>query len=590
MRLPNISKITFSPKSLDPYLYSFGLKVNAENRARLEQGPFQEPNEYLDRQWTRLRKLSKSNDPRFWKLADHLIRSSKSLRMLALSNVRPNWYKDYSEEKIYEELRRLNGICYRPDKCFEIIRTPIPKPDGGVRYINDPGIAYRLYLWMMNQVYGVWFNDRINESQHGHRKGKGSVTCWEDIMNEVDKYDYIYEFDYKKFHDLINRRVLMKALIRIGVPDQQVVRLINLQSAYCKGTDEQDPMRMQWEEWPNPNVKYHHFYKGVVQGSNLAAYMGLSVLEYLEVYSIPDTKYIGYADDGILFMKDPKKVKELEERLNSKETGVELKPEKSGWVKAQGKWLTNLRFVGMELEGESRTVFSRTHSGKHFKMEWERKSEYWETIKRHPELFKWTSSNKRDRWPTVLNIDSGRQYLGYLFSKLWSDKPYESMEVMADRKLKWIKGSLVDRIEMGLFMRWKNIMLISTQAYGILAEQMRESELSTRSKQTGRRKVKRSPNSDMGEVSWFGLDDKGTGWARKDPSKYLFGTRTAAPCPELLDRERQLRFYHKMESNFGDAWRRPSQYWEVARGVVDMEVEMPAINDDGSFPEDEKWW
>lgn len=245
MRLPNISNISFNPKKLDPYLYSFGLKVNAENRAVTEKGPFTEVNEYLNRQWARLERLSRNNDPKFWKLADHLIRSSKSLRMLALSNVRPGWYKDYSEEQIYRELRKLNGICYRPDKCFEIIRTPIPKPDGGVRFINNPGIAYRMYLWMMNQTYGVWFNHRINKSQHGHRKGRGSVTCWKEILDQVNKYDYIYEFDYKKFHDMINRRVLMKALMEAGVPDQQVVKLVNLQSAYCKGTDSSDPMRMQ---------------------------------------------------------------------------------------------------------------------------------------------------------------------------------------------------------------------------------------------------------------------------------------------------------------------------------------------------------
>ena len=70
--------------------------------------------------------------------------------MLALRNVRPNWYKDMSQRKVINCLTKLNGICNRPRRTFEIMRTAIPKTDGTKRFINAPRLEVRLYLWMCN--------------------------------------------------------------------------------------------------------------------------------------------------------------------------------------------------------------------------------------------------------------------------------------------------------------------------------------------------------------------------------------------------------------------------------------------------------
>lgn len=98
-------------------------------------------NRYLVRQQNRLAKLSKSDKVKFWKLAEHLLRSSKSLRLVALRNVRPNWYKDTQFVRVENWLTQLNQICYRPTETFEINRIGIPKEDGQTRFINDPGVA-----------------------------------------------------------------------------------------------------------------------------------------------------------------------------------------------------------------------------------------------------------------------------------------------------------------------------------------------------------------------------------------------------------------------------------------------------------------
>jgi len=70
---------------------------------------------------------------------------------------------------------------------------------------------------MVNLILGLFLETRINPSQHGHRKGKGSISCWKEILNEFPKYKFIYEFDFEKFHDNIDRAFLINAMREIGI-------------------------------------------------------------------------------------------------------------------------------------------------------------------------------------------------------------------------------------------------------------------------------------------------------------------------------------------------------------------------------------
>lgn len=135
---------------LDPFYLQFGIeKRMRDGKPTFLLGQNGGVNRYMKRQMKRLEKLSRENKPvRFWKLARHLLQSSKALRMVALRNVRPHWYKSVTMAKVRDWLRELNGICYRPRETFEINRTAIPKDDGTKRYINDPGVPWRMYLWM----------------------------------------------------------------------------------------------------------------------------------------------------------------------------------------------------------------------------------------------------------------------------------------------------------------------------------------------------------------------------------------------------------------------------------------------------------
>ena len=522
--IPNVSKFLIGRKLLDPFLYKFGL-VKASERERIyEKGNNNKINRYLRYQDKRIRKMASENDPRFWELIEVLRKSSKAYRLLALMNVRPLWYKDMNWKSLVRCLRRLNGICYRQRDCFRITRTAIPKPDGTKRFINNPGVSWRMYLWMLNHFVGVWINRRINESQHGHRPGKGSVTCWKEILDSIDHYEYIYEFDFKKFHDRISRRILVKALRSMDLPDKWLKRLVNLQSPYVLERDSEDEaVDRQFKDYA-----INHFAQGVVQGSNLAAFIGLAVLEELKVYDVPNGKYIGYADDGLLLLNDPKEVERWKERLNTRESGVELKESKSGFVKFEGKWIKDLEFVGARYVGEERSLYANTHSGKTWKYEWEEKEDFLSDLKENPGLFKSDKSAKP--WisaPKTLNADNGRKFLGFLMSKIWSDSPYESFEQLADRSLRIKKGSFAD-----IFCENRKTLSlynISSECYRRLMTAMKEERVTLRPRNRSRGKPQ-APRPELGMIT-----KALTGFhLLRDPSKYLVGTATTKPHPMYL--------------------------------------------------------
>lgn len=494
LNLPNVRSMKLGEAIGDnPFLRLYGIKkVERLSTPGFEKLASSGTERYLRLQQIRLIKLQKLGDAdRFWKVAMNLLRKSKALRMLALRNVKPNWYKELQFERIEKELQRLNGICYRPDDCFEIKRTSLPKPDGTLRWINDPGVAWRCYLWMLNLMVHYWTNPRLFEDQHGHRIGKGSVSCWKQILTKVVKARFIYEFDYMKFHDRINRKYLAEALIRFGFPMEVTQKLLHLSASYVKRTDEKDPLRLQIL---GDRYLYHHYYRGVIQGSNIAALLALVVLEDLKVYYLKRGKYIGYADDGMLYGDDPNVVQEWLEKLRTPESGVAQKEEKSGWVKWNNEWVKPLSFLGLTYVGSERKVYANTHSGKRDVMAWDREGNVTDTMIKEALDFlrsegKYTeySTSDRERFASSKTLThwNGMPYLGLLTSLVWSGRRggYMDEKTARDSEFKYSKGSLVDLFyKEGIeqFSQNWNLISASSISYQLLGSIMKANHLLSR--------------------------------------------------------------------------------------------------------------
>lgn len=460
--IPNIRDMVLGVKlGFDQNLMRFGVKKVLRSEApTFEKGQNSKLERYLSYQQKRLEKLSSDPD-RFWTVANTLLQRSKSFRILAIRNVRPNWYKDTEWKRVRCWFDDLDRICSDKPNTFEIRRTAIPKPDGDVRYINDPGVPMRLYLWMLNLMLHYWLKDRLYDGQHGHRSGKGALTCWREVLGLMNKYQYVYEFDYKKFHDQIDRKILMESLLRMGIPLSVSARLVELSSAYVTVLDKNDP------RYSNFIVegKYKHFYRGVVQGSNIAGLLGLCVLEALGVYDIKNGRYVGYADDGLIFADDPSAIDEWKSKLDPV-AGVTAKESKSGWVKFNGQWLKEMKFVGLSYDGLVGVLSAATHSGKTKAIRWE-ENEAFNVDADLAEFMKGLKLPYISNRIKTLDHRSGRAYLGLMMSEVWKGSP----KVKDGSAGLLVPKSFAERI----YSVWGDVTLanMSSYAYTLLGGWMR---------------------------------------------------------------------------------------------------------------------
>lgn len=327
-----------------------------------------------------------------------------------------------------------------------------------------------------------YLKEKINGSQHGHRPGRGSVTCWREILRKVHEYKYIYEFDYKKFHDLISRKYLLQAMLNYRFPKDIAVEITHLCSPYVRGADERDPLRLEMI----PGFDIFHYYRGVIQGSNIAAYLGLLVLEDLGVYDLKKGEYIGYADDGLLFSNDPKVVEEWKSKLGGG-SGVEEKPEKSGWVKFEGNWLKELKFVGLSLGGNGTVLRGATRSGKVGEMIWTDKSsgEIWNFLSIHNGRLEGAGGYKP---PTKASAWDNRGFadLGFLCSMVFTDNRFNDKPVRRN-PVRGVKGSVWELVPLNRLV--DNLDTGSSVCFAWLREELRREELSTRPKKVSHRKT-----------------------------------------------------------------------------------------------------
>jgi len=469
--IPNIRKMWIETLGTNKDLLDFGI-LKKERNIHFEQNKNNKVNRYLKHQFKRLEnsvKRDQLNNSKFNNISLLLIQRSKSFRMLALSNVRPNWYKDITWSSVTNTLHRLNGICHRPRDYYRFKRVPIDKDDGTKRFLTVPDLEIRLYLWIWNCVLHFFYKDKLNKNQFGHRKGIGLVNAWKTLADNIHKYPYLLEFDLKKFHDTIDHKFLSKALFNTGLEIPMIRKLINLQSPYMREDPDPSDQGMRKpeislfsemfgiEEEPN-TLKRWNVLTGVPQGANTSAILGMICLEYLKVYEIPDSIYIGYADDGVILSKSKKCLDELRERLNTVESGIQLKIEKTGWVRRSNKWIKPLKFLGCEWSPKG--FYSNTRSGKRKFWEWGDL----ENTRKVIEIARPMKDFYHNRIKS-LKLSGSNEYAGLLFSKLFGSET----DKKADRELKCIKGSWLDKTN-----RFCKIENASSYAYLFLRLNWRE--------------------------------------------------------------------------------------------------------------------
>jgi hypothetical protein len=103
--------------------------------------------------------------------------------------------------------------------------------------------------------------------------------------------------------------------------------------------------------------------QGVPQGLGTSPFVSTIMTDW--AFEKMQGNILMYMDDGLLFASSydemEKRITELKRNLSR--LGLEIAPEKSKYVKIQGKWTASLRFLGLRYLPEEDTLTSETRSG-----------------------------------------------------------------------------------------------------------------------------------------------------------------------------------------------------------------------------------
>jgi len=357
LRIPGIYKLKVVFKGLkDKLWHNHQIPIKDRELVFSQIRQIYKLNKYIFKQKARLELMVKNKDySGFWRLYRRLMKRSICLHLLALHKVLPNWYKETSWAEIQRVLVESWKLCSLEATEYSVRQVEIPKPDGSVRRLSVPSKEWRILLWKVNLGIHIFSNKRLSKDQHGHRAGKGVMSCWFEILRKFGKYTNIFEFDFAAFHPSLKFSAIREALRAFDYPQEVVDWIIKLNDPGVLLSD-------------GSSKKLG---VGVPQGVAFSALLGMLVLKNIGVYEGRKDVRADFADDGVRASIDPGCKERLEALLDSGNTGVSLKEKKCAWIRKEGVDKKPLHFLGCEFDFVSKTFSAKTRSG------------HWETF-RHP--------------------------------------------------------------------------------------------------------------------------------------------------------------------------------------------------------------
>lgn len=224
---------------------------------------------------------------------------------------------------------------------------------------------------------------------------------------------------------------------------------------------EREMARDKWKNLGQPG-------KGVPQGLGTSPFLSTFLTDtYLYELGTDLKALIMYMDDGILFASSKA---EMEERISRlKELlggmGLEIAPEKSRYVKVDGKWIESIRFLGLRYLPESDTFMSDTRSGT--KVQFPSRGD-WEDIKTLAALNHTGVSNMKKKFDKLINTqayEAGLKY-GFLGCMIAGSQYKDAPDNETKREdIRRGQNSAWARIESSQGFLWKSQDLVNHTEY-----------------------------------------------------------------------------------------------------------------------------
>jgi hypothetical protein len=424
-RIPNVKHFGIEVKEYNMIFEFFGIAKKNNPIIEISPYKNAKFNIYMERQIRRLRKL-KSNPKKFFAVSWFLMKNSKVFRVSAINKTMKRWYKEIPFGVVMKADRGVNRILKNEDSNLSYRRVYIPKGENDHRPLGVPDVEWRIVLQMTNNFLYIFLEDIFLKSQHGFLPNKGTLTAWVEVLKiSKAKYIYEYDlkqffpsvnnnkiFDhlislgtpltFSSWLEAINARqpilptkelldesgvkkatfkldmisdpslnftkltgVLLKVGKHIVFVKRQLPPLPRVRnnkvteewllyekarSLNWKGPDLKDVIKVSRKLADSWTVKPQ--FNGVPQGSNTGPLLSLiALIDFLK-----QQPSVSYADDGVFYGDEPFEI------LDRPEWGVNLHPEKSGWVKKDGNWLKPLKFLGLTWDGSSLRAETRKGS------------------------------------------------------------------------------------------------------------------------------------------------------------------------------------------------------------------------------------
>jgi len=398
---PNVSKFEVQIGPLD-WLYAlFGFAVRTNiSKAMIRNHINGKVNRALFQKYYELYLLVEAKEfDLYWTAALRLLRN-REYQLVSLNYVLPDWYRMLSCKKVDSIVRKVKNLCENLESDIKFKRVYIDKINGKKRPLGVPSYEWRIYLHMINNL--IVLSRRNNQgSQHGYFPGRGCHTAWEEIIKNLSKYKYVYEFDLKGFFDNVDLNVIQKVLKEKYFMNDKFLKLIfeinrsivelmpvdllpepdrvpllsgqnKINKNYAKSRSTLVPFLNYYEDlgltkdWILDQKDYDFLiYRkyGVPQGASTSC--SLSTLAIEHVTDKLNNEDLGitvmYADDGIMFSNTEEYVQSTIDELSKSGSSVSL--EKSKWLKKNGEYLGTLKFCGLKYNPISEILSAETRKG-----------------------------------------------------------------------------------------------------------------------------------------------------------------------------------------------------------------------------------
>jgi retron-type reverse transcriptase len=113
------------------------------------------------------------------------------------------------KDNLYKLWNRMSSGSYCPPPVKGVL---IPKKSGGERLLGVPTVADRIAQMVAKMMLEPFLETVFHRDSYGYRPGRSAHDAIAVVRQRCWRYDWVVEFDIRKFFDSIDHKLLMRAL------------------------------------------------------------------------------------------------------------------------------------------------------------------------------------------------------------------------------------------------------------------------------------------------------------------------------------------------------------------------------------------